>query len=132
MCGAATFTAVPQDMKGGACHCEMCRKWSGGIFLGVYCGSSVEFASGSPVVTFDSSDWGQRLFCGTCGSTLVWQTKDKAHQTVSAPAFDDQNAFPITSEIFIDKKPSTFALAGITDQMTEADVMAKYAPEAGA
>ncbi len=132
MCGACSFAATPQEMKGGACHCEMCRKWSGGVFLAVYCANTVTFDEGAPVAIFDSSDWGQRVFCSTCGSTLMWQTKDGVHQSVSAPAFDDQDAFPITSEIFIDKKPSTFALAGITDQMTEAEVMAKYAPDGGA
>ena len=132
MCGACTFSATPDAMQGGACHCEMCRKWSGGMFLAVACGDTVVFDEGSPVVTFDSSDWGQRVFCGTCGSTLVWQTKGGAHQNVAAPAFDDQEAFPITSEIFIDKKPSTFTLAGITDQMTEAEIMAKYAPQGDA
>jgi len=132
MCGACTFSAVPETMTGGVCHCDMCRKWAGGMFMAVGCGATVEFDDGSPVVTFDSSDWGQRVFCGTCGSTLVWQTKDLSHQSVAAPAFDDQDAFPITSEIFIDCKPDTFALAGELSQMTQAETMATFAPEGGA
>lgn len=130
MCGACTFTAVPSKMESGACHCEMCRKWAGGVFLAVSV-SAMTFDDAAPIRVFDSSAWGERVFCGTCGSTLVWRTKDLSHQSVAAPAFDDQGAFPVTSEIFIDSKPATFDLAGDHLRMTQAEVMAKYAPEGG-
>ena len=41
LCGAVTFTATP---RGGmhACHCDTCRRLSGGILFSVDCGDSVE------------------------------------------------------------------------------------------
>jgi hypothetical protein len=35
----------------------------------------------------------------------------KGDQVVALGAFDDPEAFPIVSQIFIDQKPSTYALA---------------------
>lgn len=131
LCGAVTLTAVPQARTAGVCHCGQCNKWSGGMFIGVYCGDTVQFADAAPVKSYRGSAWGERLFCGDCGSTLVWQTQDKKHQTASVHLFDDPSAFPVTEEIYIDCKPSSYALAGGLSQMTEAQVMAKYSPSAG-
>ena len=131
LCGACSFTAVPQASHGGACHCGQCRKWSGGIFLAVYCGENVTFVDGAPLGVYSSSAWGERVFCTVCGSTLVWRTKDLKMQSVSVQAFDTPEAFPITEEIFIDRKPDTYALAGDLSQMTEAEVFAKYGPGSG-
>ena len=129
MCGACTFTAMPVLATAGACHCRMCQKWAGGIFLAVDCGRSVQFAEGAPVQSYKGSRWAERLFCGTCGSSLVWQTQDGANQHVSIQCFDDPGQFPVDSEIFIDRKPSNYALAGDHKTMTEAEVFAMFAPE---
>ena len=128
LCGACTLTAVPQRQTSGVCHCGQCNKWSGGMFIGVYCGDTLQFADGAPVKAYRGSAWGERLFCGECGSTLVWQTQDGKHQTASVQLFDNPSHYPVTEEIFIDCKPSSYSLAGDLSQMTEAEVMAKYAP----
>ncbi len=131
LCGACTFTAEPKP-QAGVCHCSMCRKWSGGIFMATDCGDTLRFSEGAPVRTYRSSDWGQRLFCERCGSTLAWQTADGTHSSVSIQAFEDPGAFTIATEIFIDDKPASYALAGETTKMTGAEVMALYAPQPGA
>ena len=130
LCGACVLTAVPQAEHAGVCHCGQCNKWSGGMFIGLYCGETIQFKEGSPVKSYRGSAWGERLFCGECGSTLVWQTQDGQHQTASVHLFDDPSAFPLTDEIFIDRKPSSYRLAGNLSQMTEAEVFAKYPPKA--
>ncbi|MCB1452923.1 MAG: GFA family protein [Rhizobiaceae bacterium] len=129
MCGAVTFSAAPERMTMGVCHCSMCRRWSGGAYMAVGCGESVEFADGAPVTTFDSSAWAERLFCAKCGSTLVWQIKGGKHQSVSAQAFEDPSVFEFRSQIFFDEKPSNFDFANETRNMTGAEVMAIYAPK---
>ncbi|MGV6849525.1 MAG: GFA family protein [Marinibacterium sp.] len=130
LCGACRFTAVPEPTA-GVCHCGMCRKWSGGMFIGVQCGDSLSFVDGAPVKTFLSSEWGRRLFCSDCGSTLAWQTADGTMTAVSIQAFDDPGAFPVVSEIFYDEKPGNYALAGDTKKMTGAEVIAMFAPPEG-
>ncbi|MFV0335492.1 MAG: GFA family protein [Tropicimonas sp.] len=130
LCGACTFTAEPAK-EAGICHCSMCRRWSGGMFMGVDCGSSLEFAEGAPVVAYRSSEWGRRLFCGQCGSTLAWQMADGSHSHVSMQSFDDPGAFIVASEIFIDEKPANYALANQTTKMTGAEVLAMFAAQPG-
>jgi hypothetical protein len=130
LCGACTLTAVP-GAEAGACHCEMCRQWSGGIFIGVSVGDTLEIAEGSPVKTFKSSDWGQRVFCSECGSNLAWQTADGKMSVMSIQAFADPSQFPLVSEVFYDSKPTNYALAGETHKLTGAEVMAMFAAKEG-
>lgn len=126
LCGACQFTAVPEH-GAHACHCANCRKWSGGVFLSVHCGTSVVFNAGAPVSRYGSSDWAERVFCARCGSSLVWQMKDGSSQIVSIQAFDSPSDFVIESQIYVDRKPDNYALANRTEMLTEAQVIAKYA-----
>jgi len=132
LCGACSFTATPEALQGAICHCVQCQKWSGGIFMSVECGASTVFKEGAPVGTYASSEWAERLFCKDCGTTLVWQMKDGTHQGVAIAAFDDQDVFSVSREIFIDCKPAAYAMAGNLAQFTEAETMAQFAPEGGA
>lgn len=127
LCGAVTFTAEVPEMKMGVCHCSMCRSWTGGVFMSVGC-KSLNFAEDAPVGVYASSDWGQRLFCKECGSTLAWQSKDLTHNVVSVQALGEPSAFEFVSEIFIDEKPGNYAFEGHRKTMTGAEVMAAFAP----
>ena len=126
LCGASRFTAIPED-GAHACHCGKCRKWSGGIFLSVHCGTSVVFIEDAPLARYASSDWAERIFCARCGSSLVWQMKDGSSQIVSIQAFEAPGDFMIVSQIYVDHKPDNYALANRTEMLTEAEVIAKYA-----
>jgi hypothetical protein len=130
LCGACRFTAVPEH-GAHVCHCGNCRKWSGGVFLSVHCGTSVVFNDDAPLVRYQSSAWAERVFCGRCGSSLVWQTLDGSSQIVSIQAFEDPGAFALESQIYIDHKPRNYAFANRTEMMTEAEVIAKYATQGG-
>lgn len=129
LCGACAFTATPTSLDAGVCHCGQCNSWTGGMFINVYCGDTVAFAEGAPLGSYKGSAWGERIFCTICGSSLAWQTQDGAHQSVSIQAFDDPSQFTLTTQIFTDRKPGCYALANETEMMTEAEVMAKYAPD---
>ncbi|WBU53662.1 GFA family protein [Paracoccus sp. SCSIO 75233] len=129
LCGACQVTA---DLKAeaGVCHCGMCRKWTGGIFIGVESSGPVSFNDDAPLGVYRASEWGERVFCRDCGSSLIWRTQDgTSHITVSVQLFDDPGSFPVTSEIFIDRKPDSYSLAGARHTMTEAEVMAMFAPK---
>jgi hypothetical protein len=130
LCGACRFTAVPEQGL-HACHCGNCRKWSGGVFLSVHCGTSVEFNADAPLVRYPSSDYAERVFCGRCGSSLVWEMRDGSVQIVSIQAFDDPGAFPFESQIYVDHKPQNYDFANRTEMMTEAEVIAKYTTQGG-
>lgn len=126
LCGAVRFTAAPH---GGmhACHCILCRRWSGGVFLSVECGDSVEVEDPTALQTFVSSEWAERQSCRTCGSSLFWRMREGGLTAVSIQAFDDPSAFGFKDEIFIDQKPSTYAFAGDRPRLTGEEVFAQFA-----
>jgi hypothetical protein len=119
------LTAAPEH-GAHACHCGNCRKWSGGKFLAVRCGTSVVFNLDAPLARYGSSDWAERVFCARCGSSLVWQMKDGSGQIVSIQAFESPGDFGIDSQIYVDGKPGSYALANRTEMLTEAEVIARY------
>ena len=129
LCGAVRFTAEPAEDGMTACHCDMCRRWTGSVFMGVNCGTSLAIEGDPPLGVFTSSDYGERVFCPTCGSTLFWRMRDGSHAEVAAQAFDDPTALPLRKEAFIDSKPPTYSFAEATKKMTGAEVKAKKASE---
>ncbi|WP_132313242.1 GFA family protein [Martelella mediterranea] len=132
ICGDVRFSAVPKSMEMGACHCSLCRRWSGGAgFLGVECGTSVKVENEAALGVYPSSEYGERVFCKTCGSTLFWRMQDGSDTVVSSQAFDDADAFRFVSEIFVDEKPDNYAFANDTKKMTSAEFFAAYASEQG-
>ena len=126
LCGAGRLTAAPEH-GAHACHCGNCRKWSGGKFLAAQSGTSVVFNQDAPLARYGSSDWAERVFCARCGSSAVWQMKDGSRQIVSIQAFESLGDFGIDSQIYIDRKPGSYAPANRTEMLTEAGVSARYA-----
>lgn len=125
LCGAITFTAQA-DTGVGACHCATCRGWGGGPLLAINCGQSVEFAGEAPAV-FDSSAWAERGFCATCGTHLFYRIKTTGQTLMTlGTVADDDARFQLDHQVFIDKKPGSYAFAGETYDMTEAEVFAKF------
>lgn len=131
LCGAIKFAATSANNQMGICHCGMCRRWSGGAFMATDCGESVNFQDDSQLGRYRGSEWAERLFCKNCGSTILWQTQDGKNQHVSVQAFDDPGAFEFASQIFIDRKPASYAFTNETKNMTEAEVFAMFAPKEG-
>lgn len=122
LCGAVRFQATP---RGGmhACHCEKCRRMSGGVFLSVEC---VDVQATGPLKTYESSDWAVRQFCGDCGASLFWRMRDGSLDSVAVQAFDDPGAFSFDGEIYIDAKPGNYAFAGDRQRLTGAEVEAMF------
>lgn len=123
LCGAVRFEARMSAREMGACHCSMCRRWSGGVFLAVEC-DGVEFADEQKLGVYSSSEWGERCFCNNCGSTLMWRSKGGTHTAVSVQVFDDPSSFRFASQIFIDEKPVSYSFAENTKDMTGAEFIA--------
>ena len=71
LCGAARFRFDAPVTEAAACHCSMCRKWSGGILMAVEVpADDLEVMAGDTIRIYPSSDWGERAFCTECGSGL--------------------------------------------------------------
>lgn len=128
LCGAVRFEAEPTDRHCHACHCEMCRRWTGSAMLAVPVDpAALRWESEAAIRVFRSSDWAERGFCATCGSTLFYRLRDGGACFLALGLFDEPDALPLASEIYIDRKPSAFAFAGERKRMTKAEVEAEWA-----
>ena len=127
LCGAVTVRAVPTRSHVEACHCTMCRNWGGVAFLGVQCGTEVEFVEGEEhIVRYRSSEWAERAFCGRCGTNVFYHYLPLGTHSFTAGLFPDDALLPLTEEIFIDEKPAYYAFEGSSEKLTGAEVMAKF------
>ncbi|MBY4675425.1 GFA family protein [Marinobacterium arenosum] len=128
LCGATRLTAKATSRSVGACHCGMCRKWTGGPLLAVDCGTEVSLEGGENIACYASSDWAERGFCKQCGSHLFYRLKQSGQYIVPAGLLDGDAALHFDHQIFIDRKPDYYSFANPTEDMTEAEVFAKYMP----
>ena len=127
LCGAVTITA-PDAIHMHACHCGMCRRWGGGPLLSVNCGPDVQIAGEDKVTVFKSSDWAERAFCSRCGTHLYYRFVPANNYALSIGLFEDGSAFEFAQQIYIDRKPALYSFADQTEVLTEAEVIAKFAP----
>lgn len=112
----------------GACHCDTCRRWGGGPFMEVNCGSEVSFEGEEYVTVFDSSEWADRGFCSACGTHLFYRLKANQEYMVPVGVFNNNEKLVFNSQVFIDKKPSFYSFSNETETMTGAELFAKFAP----
>jgi hypothetical protein len=126
LCGAVRFTAQAGNSV-GACHCSMCRKWTGGPFMAMEVGSTLKIENDAQLGVYRSSEWAERCFCKTCGSSLFYRLVGKNYDVVSAEALDDTGHMTLVSQIFIDEKPAYYDLANKTKMQTGAEVFAEFA-----
>ena len=135
LCGAVSFELTDAPTSYGACHCATCRKLSGGISLAVEVGPGEITWRGDAPTIYTSSEWAERGFCKTCGSSLFWRltmpSPMQGLMYLSAGALDDLDGMSFDSEVYIDAKPASHAFAGTRKQMTEADVMEMVAASTG-
>lgn len=131
LCEAVSIVASTVSDKVGACHCGMCRRWTGGPLLALDCGSEVSFEGQEHISVFNSSAWAERGFCKQCGTHLFYRLKQNGQHIVPVGLFDDLGTLEFDDQMFIDEKPEFYAFANKTHNMTGAEVFAKYAPPPG-
>ena len=133
MCGAVRFVISNLPREFGACHCDMCRRWTGSALLAVSVPTAdIRFSGTGHIARRQTSAWAERAWCRDCGSPLYYRvTLADAPATHEIPIglLDDANGLVMTREIFHDRKPDCFAYAGSRETLTEAETLALYAPE---
>ena len=107
----------------------MCRRWTGGPAPAIEV-TGVSFGGDLAPARHASSAWAERGFCPRCGSNLFYRLIAADRYMMWQGAFDDQSAFIVEAEIFIDEKPPGYALAGDHSRMTGAEFMASLADAA--
>lgn len=103
LCGAITFEAVGAPLWVAHCHCQSCRRNTGGAvatFVGLR-DDQFRYTKGEPK-TFTSSPGVRRSFCADCGTPLTYQADrfpGEVHVYVST--FDQPDAFPPQLHVFV-------------------------------
>ena len=124
LCGAVRITAKQAASHVGACHCRMCRRWGGGPFLEIDCGTDVVIEGADNVTVYPSSEWAERAFCSACGTNLFYRLKETGEHMVCAGIFDDEDGLSFRSQVFIDAKPDYYSFAEDTENLTGAELFA--------
>ncbi len=127
LCGAVRFEIAVPEAKFSVCHCGMCRRWSAGPFMAVHCPGPAKFTNDAGLTWYRGSKWGERGFCGRCGSSLFWRLAN--HPTamlgVSAEAFDDADDLRLDRHLYADAQPARYAFADHRPRLTEAQCLAE-------
>jgi len=126
LCGAVRIAATETTNEVGACHCKMCRRWGGGPFMEIECGTGVSFEGEENVCVYDSSAWAERGFCKKCGTHLFYRFKKTGHHGVPVGLFDDDENLVFAHQVFVDEKPSFYAFSNDTHDMTGPELIARY------
>ncbi len=126
LCGAVTFSADVAKLEIDACHCEMCRRWSAGPYIGLPHDGPVRFTGVDNIGRYKSSEWAERGFCKACGSSLFYHLLGTDHYSFSAGSLDDANGLDLVAQIFIDEKPDYYDFANETPKLTGAEVFAAF------
>lgn len=129
LCGAVSYTAKGLEPKMAACHCGMCRRWTGGPYLSIGA-SDITWSGEDKIKTYASSEWAERAFCTECGTSLFYRvTAPGPHEGRFHLAFgtlEDQSGFDMMMEYFIDIKPDAYTFSGDRTRLTEAEVFALF------
>ncbi len=128
ICGAIGITAKSAGNSVGACHCRMCRRWGGGPFMEIDCGGVVAIDGEENLAVFNSSAWAERGFCKQCGSHLFYRIKETGQHMIPVGIFDNDEGLVFDHQVFIDEKPSFYHFSNETNDMTGAEIFAKYGP----
>jgi len=132
LCGKVSYSATLKP-GAGACHCGMCRKWSGGPLMSVHATGDVTLTGDEYIKTYASSQWAERAFCSECGSNLYYRLLPNpkfpdGEYIFSAGSLDNQQGLVFDHEVFVDHNPGWYSFVGEDDRrrLTEADIMALY------
>lgn len=125
LCGSVRFTAQVETPEINACHCIQCQRWAGGSpYLSAQV-TEVELEGESVIGTFQASEWGERGFCTSCGSTLFWRMQGGPITNLAIGLFDDRNGWSVSREIFVDHRAGWLPAWQEASQSTEAQEFEK-------
>jgi len=104
LCGAVRYHLASPPYDTGWCHCRICQKASGApalVFTTVPLGDYVIEAGAEAVGTVRSTEFGERTFCGRCGTPLTIHVDFQPGEIdIAAATLDDPEAVTPGFHIF--------------------------------
>lgn len=129
LCGNVRYEVTLTEDEFAVCHCSMCRKWSAGPMMCVHCtGDDVTWKNDTGLRWFRSSEWAERGFCATCGSSLFYRLANQPETmlVVSVESLDEPGDIKLTQHIFADQQPERYAFADNERRLSEAEVLREF------
>ncbi|MFK8067270.1 MAG: GFA family protein [Gammaproteobacteria bacterium] len=96
--------------------------------MSVGCGTDISFESEENISIFNSSDWAERGFCMQCGSHLFYRLKETKQHWVPVGLFEDHENMTFDLQVFIEEKPDYYCFSNATENITGAQLFAKFSP----
>lgn len=130
LCGAIRITipvaGASAQTHVDVCHCDICRRWSGGPMMAIDGGKQVQFEGEENIAVYASSEWADRGFCNKCGSNLFYRLKEQQHYFFMADLFDQDDTKQLKQQLFIDEKPAYYSFANDTRNLTGEELFAQF------
>ena len=105
LCGAIRYEADHQPLVSALCHCRMCQKNFGSAFSAAlgFKSSGFRILFGAPVC-YQSSEFVQRSFCGSCGSPIAYQRDDTEFVAIQMGTLDHPEKYEPKAQIYTETK----------------------------
>ncbi|MBP8227595.1 MAG: GFA family protein [Pararheinheimera sp.] len=129
LCGKVNIKATGVALSAGACHCQYCRRWSGGPLFTLDCGTEVKLDGACFISAFHSSEWAERGFCNNCGTHLFYRLKQNGRYFIPVGLFGPLKDLVFDHQIFIEQKPDWYCFANKTSELTGDEIFALFAEE---
>lgn len=102
LCGGVTFEVRGTLRPVIACHCDTCRRWSGGFWNATAARESdLTIHDRGSLSWYRSSAHARRGFCATCGASLFWNHDDRPYMAIAAGALDKPTRLALAAHIFM-------------------------------
>jgi hypothetical protein len=126
LCGAVTFDVVLASSNVGVCHCGMCRRQASAPMMFIDAVGTPSFKGQDNITDYQSSEWGVRGFCKTCGSQLYWRYIGLDNYSMCAGVLDNVSDMVLEREIYIDDQPAFYKFTPGARRLTSEEAIAEY------
>lgn len=105
MCGAVRYRAINAPTYTGVCHCNDCRRATGGAYVPWFgvAPEHLKIIEGN-ITEHESSPGIKRGFCGKCGSSLTFGGEGWNDIGVTIASLDDPNAISPETNVYLSEK----------------------------
>ena len=93
MCGKIRYTARIDDYDAYLCHCRMCQRASGNVWVAMKSLKKANVRWEREPDQYRSSPIASRGFCSTCGTSLTFAFPDSENMDLLVATFDDPSRF---------------------------------------
>jgi hypothetical protein len=112
LCGAISFEVAGELPGPDACHCSICRRWSGHVWASTDVPRDrVTIRGEDQIRWYHSSEKVRRGFCSQCGSVLFFDPPARDWIGIAMGAFDPPTGTRLAVHIFTADKGDYYDIA---------------------